>query len=155
MSGPGEIWACAGAFPGIISAQKMIGKILLAYASTVKATEGGANTLPGKATGKGEKASHGAALEGGYAAGTAAAGFAQVEECAVELAGCYDLGARPTNFSYPSATPSTVTITLPPPATAAPLPQPPAVVIRFCPHFIFFISLTTLRHLIGHLTFVT
>ena len=72
----------------------MIGKTLLAYASTVKAREGGANTLPGKATGKGEKASRGAALEGGYAAGTAAAGFAQVEECAVEPAGAAEGDAR-------------------------------------------------------------
>ena len=32
---------------------------------------------------------------------------------------CYDLGARPTNFSYPPEIPSTVTITLPPPASVA------------------------------------
>ena len=42
---------------------------------------------------------------------------------------CYNLGTRPTNFSYPPETPSTVTITLLPPATAAPLPQPSAPVI--------------------------
>jgi len=45
------------------------------------------------------------------------------------LRDCYDLGTRPTIFSYPPETPSTVTITLPPLATAAPLPQPPAPVI--------------------------
>jgi len=28
---------------------------------------------------------------------------------------CYNLGARPTNFSYPPETPSTVTVTLLPP----------------------------------------
>ena len=42
---------------------------------------------------------------------------------------CYDLGTRPTNFSYLPETPSAITITLPPPATAAPLPQPSAPVI--------------------------
>jgi len=42
---------------------------------------------------------------------------------------CYDLGARPTNFSYTPETPSTVTITLPPPTTTAPLPQPSTPVI--------------------------
>ena len=54
--------------------------------STVRATEGGANTLPGEVTGKGENASCSAVLEGGYAAGTATAGLAQVEEYTVEPA---------------------------------------------------------------------
>ena len=42
---------------------------------------------------------------------------------------CYDLGARPTNFSYPPKIPSTITITWPPPATAALLHQPSMPVI--------------------------
>jgi len=49
----------------------------------------------------------------------------------LEGTSCYDLGARPTNFSYPPEIPSTVTITLPPSATIVPLPQPSAPVIPF------------------------
>ena len=47
----------------------------------------------------------------------------------LEGTSCCNLGARPTKFSYPPETPSTVTITLPPTATAAPLLQPSTPVI--------------------------
>ena len=40
-------------------------------ADLVTAAEGGANTIPGEAAGRGENASPGAALEGGYANGSA------------------------------------------------------------------------------------
>jgi len=47
------------------------------YADLVTAAEGGANTVPGEAAGRGENASPGAVLEGGYASGTAVIRLAQ------------------------------------------------------------------------------
>ena len=46
------------------------------YANLGMAVEGGANTRPGKAAGKGENAGVGATLEDGYAGGTAMDWFA-------------------------------------------------------------------------------
>jgi len=58
------------------------------------AAEGGANTCPHKAAGKGGSASPGAMLEGRYASGTTVDRFAQVKEPSVEPAAAAEGVAR-------------------------------------------------------------
>jgi len=56
-----------------------------AYANPGKAAEGGTNALPGQAVGKCENTSLGTVLEVRCVTGTAADGFAQVNEHVAEL----------------------------------------------------------------------
>ena len=72
--------ACASAFPGVISAWKYVWTRVPAYANSGTVAECGANARPCKALGKGEKASPGTTLEGGYASGDAVDRFARVKE---------------------------------------------------------------------------
>jgi len=77
---------CACTFPGVISAQKSAWALIPAYANRGTVAESGVNACPCKAAGKGEEASPGTTLEGGYASGTAIDWFAQVKEPSAELA---------------------------------------------------------------------
>ena len=82
------------AFPGIISARKNVRALVPAYANPGTVAEGGANTCPRKAAGKGGSASPGAMLEGGYASGTTVDRFAQVKEPLAEPAAAAEGVAR-------------------------------------------------------------
>jgi len=86
--------ACACAFPGIISARKSARALIPAYANRGTVAESGANACPCKAAGKGEEASPGTMLEGGYASGTAIDRFAQVKEPSAEPAAAAEGVAR-------------------------------------------------------------
>jgi len=83
---PGDKRVRARAFLGIISARKVSLGELLAYANPRLATEECAKANPGGAGESCKNAGLGAALEAQCATGTAADGFAQVKERAVELA---------------------------------------------------------------------
>ena len=86
--------ACACAFLGVISARKSAWALIPAYANRGTVAESGANACPCKAAGKGEEASPGTTLEGGYASGTAVDRFAQVKEPSAELAAVVEGVAR-------------------------------------------------------------
>jgi len=83
---PGDKWACARAFPGIISAQKVSPGELLAYANPRPATEECAKANPGGAVESRKNAGPGTALEAQCATGTTADRFVQVKERAAEPA---------------------------------------------------------------------
>ena len=74
----GETWTRARVFPGIISARKVFFGDIPTCASLEPAEKGGANAGPGKEAESREIAGLGTALDGGYAAGTSADGFAQL-----------------------------------------------------------------------------
>ena len=80
----------ARAFPGIISAQKVLFGEIPTCASLELAEEGGMDTGLGEAAKSHKSAPMGAALEGGYAAGATTDGFAQVKRCIVGLAGAVE-----------------------------------------------------------------
>jgi len=73
------------AFPGIISAQKLFLGELLAYTNPRPVAEEGAKANPGRAAEGCRNAGPGAALDAQCVTGTAADGFAQVNERAAEL----------------------------------------------------------------------
>jgi len=74
-------------FPGIISAWKVFYEDIPTCAGLEPAEKGGANVGPGEAVESRKSAGPSAALDRGYAARISTDGFAQVEKCAVELAG--------------------------------------------------------------------
>jgi len=81
---PGDKRACTRAFPGIISARKLFPGELLAYTNPRPAAEEGAKANPGGAAEGRRNAGPGAALDAQCATGTAADGFARVNEHAAE-----------------------------------------------------------------------
>ena len=75
------------AFPGIISAWKVLFGEIPTCASLELAEEGGADAGPGEVAESRKGAPMGTVLEGGYAAGATVDGFVQMERCIVGLAG--------------------------------------------------------------------
>jgi len=82
---PGDTQVCARAFPGIISAWKLFPGELLAYINPRPVAEEGTKANPGGAAEGRRNVGPGAALDAQCATGTAADGFAQVNERAAEL----------------------------------------------------------------------
>jgi len=82
------------AFPGIISAWKVLFGEIPTCASLESVEEGGADAGPVEAAESCKSAPAGAALEGGCAAGATADRFAQVERCIVGLAGIVEGDAQ-------------------------------------------------------------
>ena len=81
---PGDKWARARVFPGIISARKVSLGELLAYANPRPVAEEGTKANPGGAAERHRNAEPGTALEAQCAIGTATDGFARVKERAAE-----------------------------------------------------------------------
>jgi len=76
----------AGAFPGIISARKLVWELFPVYANSGNAVEGGASAYPSRAVERSKNAYPGTVPEGGYASGYAVDRSAQVKEGAAEPA---------------------------------------------------------------------
>ena len=78
---PGEVRVRAGAFPGTISAQKLLFDIGPTCASPEPAAKGSANARTSEATERRENVGVSAALREGSATGTYADGLARVTAC--------------------------------------------------------------------------
>jgi len=81
---PGDTWARARAFLGIISARKLFPGELLAYTNPRLAAEEGAKANLGRVAEGCRNMGPGAVLDAQCVTGTAADGFAQVNKCAAE-----------------------------------------------------------------------
>ena len=84
----------ASAFPGTISARKVVFDKGLTCASSGPAAKGSANARTSEATERRENASASAALGEGLATGTDADGFAQVKACAAGPSAVAEGGTR-------------------------------------------------------------